>query len=166
MTDHLSMRTREAIAFAQEEAARLGRDRVSGEHLLLGLVRQGRGLAAAALTATGVTVEVARAQVVSLSGRGAFMASGDLPLEPTAELVLEIARAEAEALGEHVIDPEHLLIALMDERAGISSRVLLDLGMNAAVLRSELVSLSSWANTITPARGGRCPHCGSQLDAA
>jgi ATP-dependent Clp protease ATP-binding subunit ClpC len=126
---------RRALVLAQEEARALDHHYIGTEHILLGVIRGGDGVAAETLGALGVLLEPARDQVVKIIGRGEEPA-GDLPFTPRAKKVLELSRGEAGELGASDVGPEHLLLGIVREGEGVAAQVLTRLdGCDARVLR-------------------------------
>jgi len=125
---------------AQEEARALDHHYIGTEHILLGVIRGGDGVAAETLGALGVLLEPARDQVVKIIGRGEEPA-GDLPFTPRAKKVLELSRGEAGELGASDVGPEHLLLGIVREGEGVAAQVLTRLDVDLADLRTQLISL-------------------------
>jgi ATP-dependent Clp protease ATP-binding subunit ClpC len=129
---------RQVVVLAQEEARTLKHDHVGAEHILLGLLREGEGLAAQALESFGITLERVRGEVVRIVGVGADGSSGQMSFTPEAKHVLEVALQEVRALGHHYIGTEHVLLALLTLREGVSARILLDCHVRPEQIRSEV----------------------------
>jgi prophage maintenance system killer protein len=134
-------RARRAICLAQEEALLLRHDYVGTEHLLLGLLDEGEGVAAKALESLGVSHESVRAQVEEIIGHGPNPAAGQVPFTPSAKKVLELSLREALALGHHYIGTEHLLLALLREGDGVAAQVLVRLGADHARVLERVLGL-------------------------
>jgi ATP-dependent Clp protease ATP-binding subunit ClpA len=132
-------RARIVMALAQDEAQRLGHDYMGTEHLLLGLVREGEGVAAVALTRLGVSLDDARAAVLHIIGHGDRIVAGEIGLTPRAKKVLELAVDEARRMGHHYIGTEHLLLGLLREGEGIAAGVLASLGVNLERTRGVII---------------------------
>src|SRR5215467_12110997 len=129
------------MTLAQDEAQRLGHNYMGTEHLLLGLVREGEGVAAIALTQLGVRLEDARAAVLHIIGHGDRIVAGEIGLTPRAKKVLELAVDEARRMGHHYIGTEHLLLGLLREGEGIAAGVLESLGLNLQEVRAKTIQV-------------------------
>ena len=135
-------RARHVVHFATEEARLLGDDYVGSEHLLLGLLYEGEGVATRALESLGISREVVRAQVVEIAGVGARSPAHPLSFTPRAKKVLvELSLREALALGHHYVGTEHLLLALLRDRDGVGARALSRLGADDARVREQVLGL-------------------------
>ena len=128
---------------AQDEARLLGHGHVGTEHLLLGLVREGEGVAARVLAAFDVTEEAVRAQVATIVGPGDDATSGAAPFTPSGSKALERAWNEALLLGHASIDTHHVLLGLLRVKEGVAARILLDLDIDADRLRDEITRMLS-----------------------
>jgi len=137
--DKFTPRARKVITLAQEEAVRFNHNYIGTEHLLLGLLREGEGVAAKVLVEMGVELNRVRSAVEFIIGRGARMIVGEIGLTPRAEQVIELAVDEARQLGHHYIGTEHLLLGLVREGEGIAAGVLESLGVNLEKVRAETV---------------------------
>ena len=133
---------RETMIASQEEARSLRHGYIGTEHLLLGLLRQGDGVAARALRAAGVDAEAARQEVLEIIGRGHQVVRGHVPLTTRAKKVMHLALIEAREHGHMYIGTEHLLLGLLREGHGVASQVLTKLGVDAGTLREHLAGLS------------------------
>jgi len=131
-------RARRVVVLAQDEARELGHSFAGTEHLLLGLLAEGEGIAALALESLGISLEVVRARVEEIIGRGQITASGHIPFTPRAKKVLELSLREALQLGHNYIGTEHLLLGLLREGEGVAAQVLAGFGTDHARVR-ELV---------------------------
>ena len=118
--------------FAQEEARLLNHSYIGSEHLLLGLLHEGDGVAARALASVGVTLRAARDSVANIIGTGGSAPSGHIPFTPRAKKVLELSLREALVLGHNYIGTEHLLLGLVREGEGVGVQVLIGAGVEAA----------------------------------
>src|SRR5206468_10485566 len=147
--DKFTERARKVLQFAQEEAQRLDHNYIGTEHLLLGLVREGEGVAAKVLANLGVELNKARAQVEFIIGRGE-RGRGDIGLTPRAKKVIELSVDEARRLGHHYIGTEHLLLGLVREGEGIAAGVLESLGVNLEKVRTQTIQVLS--------QSGGAPH--------
>lgn len=144
--DKFSQRARTVLALAQEEAQRFQHNYIGTEHLLLGLVREGEGVAAKVLINLGVDVDKVRKAVEFIIGRGDRQAAGEIGLTPRARRVIELAVDEARRLGHHYIGTEHLLLGLVREGEGIAAGVLQSLGVRLELLRQQTVTVLSQSN--------------------
>jgi ATP-dependent Clp protease ATP-binding subunit ClpC len=136
-------RARRVMVLAQEEARVLNHTAIGTEHLLLGLIREGEGVAAKALEALGVSLEAARAQVEEIMGQGREAPTGTILFTPRAKKVLELSLREALQLGHSHINSEHILLALVREGGGLGVRVLAALGADANRVRHQVLQLLS-----------------------
>ncbi len=142
MLERFTERARKVILLAKEEAKRFNHDYIGTEHILLGLIREGEGVAAAVLQSLGLSLDRIRLEVEKLVQPGpSTMVSGDIPFTPTAKKVLDLATEEARALGHNYIGTEHLLLGLIREGEGVASQVLLNLGLDLQKVRSEILEL-------------------------
>ena len=142
MFNRFTERARKVILLAKEEAKRFNHDYIGTEHILLGLVREGEGVAAAVLASFGLSPDKIRLEVEKLVQPGpATVVSGDLPFTPKAKKVIELAMEEARALGHNYIGTEHLLLGLIREGEGIASQVLMNLGLELDKVRDEVMNL-------------------------
>ncbi len=147
MLERFTDRARRVIVLAQEEARRLDHAYIGTEHILLGLVGEGEGVATQALVSSGVSVEAVRRQVESIIGRGPEPPTGDIPFTPRAKKVLELSLREAHQLGHHHIDTEHILFGLLREGQGVAAQVLQGLGGDLSRVRRQLVRLLTGSPT-------------------
>jgi prophage maintenance system killer protein len=134
-------RARRAVQLAQEEARLLNHNYVGTEHLLLGLLREGEGVAAKALGSLGISIEAVRAQVEELIGHGESAPAGHLPFTPRAKKALELSLREALQLGHNYIGTEHLLLGLAREGEGVAAELLIGFGAGHARLRDQVLQL-------------------------
>src|SRR5438128_6659836 len=139
--DKFTERARRVLTFAQEEAQRFNHNYIGTEHLLLGLVREGEGVAARVLTSMGVDLELVRTQVELIIGRGDRMVMGEIGLTPRAKRVIELAVDEARRLNHHYIGTEHLLLGLVREGEGIAAGVLESLGVSLEKVRAQVIEV-------------------------
>jgi ATP-dependent Clp protease ATP-binding subunit ClpC len=142
---------RQAVVLAQDEARELGHDWVGTEHLLLGLVREEKGLAARALASLDVTAEAVRPRVVEILGRGEAAATGQLTFTPRVKKVLELALRESVAMRHSWIGTEHLLVALIREGNGVANRILEQLGADDRRILDAVADLLAGRDHIDPA---------------
>jgi ATP-dependent Clp protease ATP-binding subunit ClpC len=141
--DKFTDRARKVLILAQEEAQRFNHNYIGTEHLLLGLVREGEGVAAKVLSNLGVELNKVRSAVEFIIGRGDRMVIGDISLTPRAKKVIELAVEEARRLGHNYIGTEHLLLGLVREGEGIAAGVLESLGVNLEKVRTQVIQLVS-----------------------
>ena len=135
-------RARKVILLAKEEAKRFNHDYIGTEHILLGLVKEGEGVAAAVLTSLGLDSENIRMEVEKLVQPGpSKILSNDIPFTPRAKKVIELAMDEARNLGHNYIGTEHLLLGLIREGDGVASQVLLNVGLDLKSVRDEVLNL-------------------------
>jgi ATP-dependent Clp protease ATP-binding subunit ClpC len=133
--DKFTERARKVLSLAQEEAQRFNHNYIGTEHLLLGLVREGDGVAAKVLSNLGVDLTSIRAEVEHTVGRGDHIVLGDLGLTPRAKKVVELAVDEARRLNHNYIGTEHILLGLVREGEGIAADVLESLGVTLERVR-------------------------------
>ncbi len=142
MFNRFTERARKVIILAKEEARRFNHDYIGTEHILLGLIREGEGVAAAVLQKMGVSLENIRLEIEKLVQPGpATQIIGDIPFTPRAKKALELAAEEARSLGHNYIGTEHLLLGLIREGEGVASQVLLNLGLDLNTVRNEVMEL-------------------------
>ncbi len=142
MFNRFTERARKVIILAKEEARRFNHDYIGTEHILLGLIREGEGVAAAVLQKLGVSLENIRLEVEKLVQPGpTTQIIGDIPFTPRAKKALELAAEEARSLGHNYIGTEHLLLGLIREGEGVASQVLLNLGLDLNRVRNEVMEL-------------------------
>lgn len=158
--DKFTERARRVLSLAQEEAQRFNHNYIGTEHLLLGLAREGDGLAAKILANLGVELNKVRSAVEFIIGKGDRPTSGEVGLTPRAKKVIELAVDEARRLNHHYIGTEHLLLGLVREGEGIAAGVLESLGVNLEKVRSEttkILSQSMPQSHTSPRSGTRTP---------
>jgi ATP-dependent Clp protease ATP-binding subunit ClpA len=134
-------RARRVVVLAQEEARMLNHNYIGTEHILLGLIHEGEGVAAKALESLGISLEAVRQQVEELIGQGQQAPSGHIPFTPRAKKVMELASREATELGHNYIGTEHILLGLIREGGGVAAQVMLQLGADLARVRRQVVEL-------------------------
>ena len=127
--------------FAQEEAKALNHDYIGTEHILLGLIREGSGVAVKALETLGISTGFLREQVLEIIGRGEGAPSGHIPFTPRAKSVLQLSLRESQELGHDYIGTEHILLGLLDESDGIAGQVLLSAGASPDGVRQQVTRL-------------------------
>ena len=140
MFEQFSDRARQAVVQAQQEARRLDHNYIGTEHLLLGLIREGDGVAAKALESLGISLDAVRQQVEEIIGRGQQTLSGHFPFTPRAKRVLELSLREALQLGHKYIGTEHILLGLIREGEGLAAKIICDAGINLDDLRRRTLS--------------------------
>src|SRR5215469_6918773 len=150
--DKFTERARKVLSLAQEEAQRFQHNYIGTEHLLLGLVREGEGVAAKVLNNLGVELNKVRGAVEFIIGRGDRIVIGEIGLTPRAKKVIELAVDEARRLSHHYIGTEHLLLGLVREGNGIAAGVLESLGVNLERVRTQTIRVLGHAGD-TPAEG-------------
>jgi hypothetical protein len=136
-------RARQVVVLAQEEARLLSHNYIGTEHILLGLIHEGEGVAAKALESLGISLEAVRAQVEEIIGRGGSAPSGYIPFTPRAKKVLELSLREALPLGHNYIGTEHILLGLIREGQGVAAQVLVKLGGDLSRVRQRVIQLQS-----------------------
>ena len=152
--DKFTERARRVLTLAQEEALRFNHNYIGTEHLLLGLVREGEGVAAKVLANLGVELNKVRSAVEFIIGRGDRAVMGEIGLTPRAKKVIELAVDEARRLGHHYIGTEHLLLGLVREGEGIAAGVLESLGVSLDKVRAEVTRILSQSMPQGAAQGG------------
>ena len=157
MFEQFTERARLVVVSAQEEARTLKHNYIGTEHILLGLLREGEGLAARVLESLDITVERVRAQVVRIVGSGEEVTSGQIPFTPRAKKVLELALREALSLGHNYIGTEHILLGLVRENEGVAARILLDFDADSEKIRNEVIRMLSRPGGRQRGRA-RCPR--------
>ncbi|GGD03711.1 negative regulator of genetic competence ClpC/MecB [Thalassobacillus devorans] len=140
MFGRFTERAQKVLALAQEEAVRLGHNNIGTEHILLGLVREGEGIAAKALTALGLEAEKIQGEVEQLIGRGEKV-SQTIHYTPRAKKVIELSMDEARKLGHSYVGTEHILLGLIREGEGVAARVLNNLGVSLNKARQQVLQL-------------------------
>jgi Clp amino terminal domain, pathogenicity island component len=137
-------RARSVVKLAQEEARLLNHNYIGTEHILLGLIHEGEGVAARALESVGISLEAVRAQVVEIIGQGQSAPTGHIPFTPRSKKVLELALREALSLGHNYIGTEHILLGLIREGEGVAAKILAritDFGHLRDAIKRELAGL-------------------------
>jgi ATP-dependent Clp protease ATP-binding subunit ClpC len=130
---------------AQDEARLLNHNYLGTEHLLLGLIREGEGIAVRALESLGISLEAVRAQVQEIIGQGQSAPTGHIPFTPRAKKVLELSFREALQLHHDYLGTEHLLLGLIGEGEGVAAQVLMQLGADLSRVRQRVIELLSGA---------------------
>ncbi len=143
MFERFTDRARRVVVLAQEEARLLNHNYIGTEHILLGLIHEGEGVAAKALESLGISLEAVRAQVEEIIGHGGQAPSGHIPFTPRAKKVLELSLREALQLGHNYIGTEHILLGLIREGEGVAAQVLVKLGADLSRVRQQVIQLLS-----------------------
>ncbi|MBO8141270.1 MAG: ATP-dependent Clp protease ATP-binding subunit [Firmicutes bacterium] len=154
MFGRFTERAQKVVVLSQEEARRLGHNVVGTEHILLGLVAEGEGVAARALQGMGISLDKVRAEVEKVIGKGEMPPQGQITFTPRAKRVLELAFDEARQLGHTYIGTEHILLGLIREGEGVAAQVLKNLGADLDKVRRQVVELLGGSGA-QPAKGGR-----------
>ena len=143
MFERFTDRARRVVVLAQEEARLLNHNYIGTEHILLGLIHEGEGVAARGLESLGISLESVRSQVVEIIGQGSQAPSGHIPFTPRAKKVLELSLREALQLGHNYIGTEHILLGLIREGEGVAAQVLQKLGAELHKVRQTVIQLLS-----------------------
>ncbi|NIK56164.1 ATP-dependent Clp protease ATP-binding subunit [Kribbella shirazensis] len=155
MFERFTDRARRVVVLAQEEARMLSHNYIGTEHILLGLIHEGEGVAAKALESLGISLEAVRSQVEEIIGQGQQAPSGHIPFTPRAKKVLELSLREALQLGHNYIGTEHILLGLIREGEGVAAQVLVKLGADLNKVRQQVIQLlSGYQGKETTAAGG------------
>ena len=167
MFERFTDRARRVVVLAQEEARLLNHNYIGTEHILLGLIHEGEGVAAKALESLGISLEKVRQQVEEIIGAGQSPPSGHIPFTPRAKKVLELSLREALQLGHNYIGTEHILLGLIREGEGVAAQVLVKLGADLGRVRQQVIQLlSGYSGTkeAPGAGGGETPSGSLVLD--
>ena len=143
MFERFTDRARRVVVLAQEEARMLNHNYIGTEHILLGLIHEGEGVAAKGLESLGISLEAVRSQVEEIIGQGQQAPSGHIPFTPRAKKVLELSLREALQLGHNYIGTEHILLGLIREGEGVAAQVLVKLGADLSRVRQQVIQLLS-----------------------
>ncbi len=154
MFERFTDRARRVVVLAQEEARMLNHNYIGTEHILLGLIHEGEGVAAKALESLGISLEGVRSQVEEIIGQGQQAPSGHIPFTPRAKKVLELSLREALQLGHNYIGTEHILLGLIREGEGVAAQVLVKLGADLNRVRQQVIQLLSGYQGKEPAAAG------------
>src|ERR1700761_4842673 len=154
MFERFTDRARRVVVLAQEEARMLNHNYIGTEHILLGLIHEGEGVAAKALESLGISLEGVRQQVEEIIGQGQQAPSGHIPFTPRAKKVLELSLREALQLGHNYIGTEHILLGLIREGEGVAAQVLVKLGADLNRVRQQVIQLLSGYQGKEPATAG------------
>src|SRR5437773_4897710 len=163
--DRFNDRAKRVLALAQDEAIRFNHNYIGTEHLLLGLVREGEGVAARVLDSLGVELSKVRTAVEFIIGRGDSTTSpSEITLSPRTKKVIELAIDEARKLGHSHVGTEHLLLGLVREGEGIAAGVLESLGVNLDKVRHQVIHVLSQSSSVAPAQETKRPSKTPTLD--
>ncbi|MFF1815872.1 ATP-dependent Clp protease ATP-binding subunit [Kribbella sp. NPDC058245] len=154
MFERFTDRARRVVVLAQEEARMLSHNYIGTEHILLGLIHEGEGVAAKALESLGISLEAVRSQVEEIIGQGQQAPSGHIPFTPRAKKVLELSLREALQLGHNYIGTEHILLGLIREGEGVAAQVLVKLGADLNKVRQQVIQLLSGYQGKEPTSAG------------
>ena len=141
MFERFTDRARRVVVLAQEEARLLDHNYIGTEHILLGLIHEGQGVAARTLSALGISLHETRQAVEEIIGRGAQAPSGHIPFTPRSKKVLELSLREALSLGSDYIGTEHILLALLREGDGVGAQILVGAGVSLSQVRQQIIEL-------------------------
>jgi ATP-dependent Clp protease ATP-binding subunit ClpC len=141
MFERFTDRARRVVVLAQQEARSLDHNYIGTEHILLGLLHEGEGVAAKALESLGISLDAVRQQVEEIIGRGHQAPSGHIPFTPRAKKVLELSLREALQLGHDYIGTEHILLGLLREGDGVAVQILVRLGADLNRVRQQVIQL-------------------------
>jgi ATP-dependent Clp protease ATP-binding subunit ClpC len=172
MFERFTDRARRVVVLAQEEARMLSHNYIGTEHILLGLIHEGEGVAAKALESLDISLEAVRAQVEEIIGQGQQAPSGHIPFTPRAKKVLELSLREALQLGHSYIGTEHILLGLIREGEGVAAQVLQKLGADLNRVRQQVIQLlsgfqgkeSAASGSSTSGSGSEAPSSSLVLD--
>ncbi|MEI6404603.1 MAG: ATP-dependent Clp protease ATP-binding subunit [Actinomycetes bacterium] len=161
MFERFTDRARRVVVLAQEEARMLNHNYIGTEHILLGLIHEGEGVAAKAIESMDISLEAVRAQVEEIIGQGQQAPSGHIPFTPRAKKVLELSLREALQLGHNYIGTEHILLGLIREGEGVAAQVLVKLGADLNRVRQQVIQLLSGYQGKEPQSSGSGPAEGT-----
>src|ERR671917_557111 len=164
MFERFTDRARRVVVLAQEEARMLNHNYIGTEHILLGLIHEGEGVAAKALESLNISLEAVRQQVEEIIGQGQAAPTGHIPFTPRAKKVLELSLREALQLGHNYIGTEHILLGLIREGEGVAAQVLVKLGADLSRVRQQVIQLlSGYSGPNQPEKtGGPSSSSGSE----
>jgi ATP-dependent Clp protease ATP-binding subunit ClpA len=160
MFERFTDRARRVVVLAEEEARALDHNYIGTEHILLGLIHEGQGVAARALESLGISLDAVRQQVEEIIGRGQQTPPGQIPYTPRAKKVLELSLRESLQLGQNYIGTEHILLGLIREGDGVAAQVLVKLGAELNRVRQKVIQLISGQQ---PPPGRRPPREGAPV---
>src|SRR6201746_1164722 len=153
MFERFTDRARRVVVLAQEEARMLNHNYIGTEHILLGLIHEGEGVAATAMGSLGISLEAGRQQVEEIIGQGQQAPSGHIPFTPRAKKVLELSLREALQLGHNYIGTERSLLGLIREGEGVAAQVLVKLGADLNRVRQQVIQLLNGYQSKEPTSG-------------
>jgi ATP-dependent Clp protease ATP-binding subunit ClpC len=162
MFERFTDRARRVVVLAQEEARMLNHNYIGTEHILLGLIHEGEGVAAKALESLNISLEAVRQQVEEIIGQGQAAPMGHIPFTPRAKKVLELSLREALQLGHNYIGTEHILLGLIREGEGVAAQVLQKLGADLNRVRQTVVQLLEGWSDVAESSGGE--HVGAYVE--
>jgi ATP-dependent Clp protease ATP-binding subunit ClpC len=143
MFERFTDRARRVVVLSQEHARLLGHSYIGTEHVLLGLIHEGEGVAAKVLTDLGVSLDAVRNQVEEIIGQGGTSPSGNIPFTPRVKKVIEYSLREGLHLGHNYIGTEHLLLGLIREGEGVAAQILTSLGLDLSIARQKVIQTLS-----------------------
>ncbi|EJN83961.1 Clp protease N-terminal domain-containing protein, partial [Actinomyces naeslundii] len=143
MFERFTDRARRVVVLAQDEARALNHNYIGTEHLLLGLIHEGEGVAAKALESMDISLDAVRGQVIEIIGEGQSAPTGHIPFTPRGKKVFELSMREALQLGHNYIGTEHLLLGLLREGEGVAAQVLTNLGGDLSSVRQTVMQMLS-----------------------
>src|ERR1700709_618953 len=161
MFERFTDRARRVVVLAQEEAKMLNHNYIGTEHILLGLIHEGEGVAAKALESLGISLDSVREQVQDIIGQGQQQPTGHIPFTPRAKKVLELSLREALQLGHNYIGTEHILLGLIREGEGVAAQVLVKLGADLNKVRQQVIQLLNGYQSKEAAGAGAGPSEGT-----
>ncbi|HLT61499.1 MAG TPA: Clp protease N-terminal domain-containing protein, partial [Microlunatus sp.] len=170
MFERFTDRARRVVVLAQEEARMLNHNYIGTEHILLGLIHEGEGVAAKALESLNISLEAVRQKVEEIIGHGQQSPSGHIPFTPRAKKVLELSLREALQINHAYIGTEHILLGLIREGEGVAAQVLVKLGADLNRVRNQVLQLLSGfqgkeaATSGAPEQGSNAPSSSMVLD--
>jgi hypothetical protein len=169
MLERFTDRARRVVKLAEEEARRLDHNYIGTEHILLGLIREGEGVAAKALESLGISLDAVRQQVEEIIGRGQQAPFDVIPFTPRSKKVLELSLRESQQLGHNYIGTEHILLGLVREGDGVAAQVLVKLGADLNRLRQQVIQLiaaqQAQPGRLPPREGVPATEVRARLDA-
>src|SRR3954452_19647559 len=164
MFERFTDRARRVVVLAQEEARMLNHNYIGTEHILLGLIHEGEGVAAKALESLSISLDGVREQVQEIIGQGQQAPSGHIPFTPRAKKGLELSLREALQLGHNYIGTEHILLGLIREGEGVAAQVLVKLGADLNLVRQQVIQLLSGYQGRDPDAAEDTPSTSHVLD--
>ena len=139
--DRFTERAQKVMVYSQEEAVRMNYNYIGTEHILLGILREGEGIAARVLKSKGIDLAAVRNQVEAIIGKGQQKVAQVIGYTPRTKTILELSVDEARSLGQNYIGTEHLLLALIREGEGVAAQILMAMGLNFNSIRQEIIEL-------------------------